>query len=1463
MSGTQKVNKLSRKSKKKSAQSQAKSLNDSLADFSEPKSQRGEKKSEIFNSGSAADTPNSAPKLPEKPNSAPKPPEDLDAAPEIPEQPDSAPVLSLADCPMCGKQFKPGLVVQRNSHLKSCGNKNGMRTEKLVELRRLEEKQAEERAALGFHSIQNVEKPQKKVQRKNKHIAKDGGADADLELALALSISAQSGGQNKHKDDVENSGSNGSNATEALKCSQNGKTPMWLPQAPVPQKKRGRKKVMGVTVLQTRSDEERERLVGESVAAILYPEEVVNPQMDRIGRATLPERKLNDRLCSIEDPEMMFWSLASLPKTAKNNQFLADKLENYIDVKQLDDCSDKKQNKTVEMVEKSNSNEQILDQVKKSVQPSLKNLSDEWQILFKSRKRTDFKILCREEEVVLCHRLVLEVRCPQMLKETVKETSNCKEEELVIWSSFDQKVVSVLIEFLYCGVLNISVIETIEELIQLKQLATLNKIGDIIEILKEVTIEEANDNDITGGFCEESLERDLPTATQNLDALLDCLDNSEKGVGDKREDNDGEKVEEERSEEEDWDEVCQFMTQKVKKSAETYDNEDADEDLLLKLSESDDDDSIFDEEQDEVNKTSTPVKSISIHSESLEMSNFPESPKCAKMTITRASSPDMFGSDNDDDDGEIVESDWNLPQIIQDNNSSKRKSQISDGSDNSIVKKMRTLSPIHSTSPDIHPISSPVRPISSVHPISPVRLDFGDYSNELPTPYKSRIGSKSKCNDEEEFGDVIDLTQRTPTPENIISSNDSEKLAENIVSSAGNSSKSAIYSAPNSPISIKSSKSPFSSQNSLKSVAASPKSSYSPATSITTTPKSSLVKSKSLTTSPKSSLLESKSTTVTLINKLVEDLSDTNIDDKHTEGCLKTLCSVEVTVPMMLETEVGKVVRKLRDREGRIGRLAGRLVARWKRLIFAYNGPEVKPTQSPCKAASGDDKVPSSGDANQEVNNDGQIGENEKLRINDENGFGENEENGLGDYDDNGLGDYDENGLGDNYENGLGDYDENGLGDYDENGLCDYDDNGLGDYDENGLGDIDENGLDDNDENDLGDNGDNAIDKDSTYEEIEESLGEIARLQMEDSAIWRSENEPTPVSPQAQVYVTPHRTVQSIRKSGKQLLTPQNRPKNATPLRIQSLKNSAMKSATPKSGNPFMTPENVRNRELPDATPMSDYDMMLTPELREELHRFGLKAVPRRKAVQLLQFIYDKTHPFVDKENSSPIVAAKNSPKPNSISKSKMKTSAKKVRIAHQPSTSKSSVNSNIKKTGSCSSKKSVSGIQTMEDDQSGSGRRPKEDDQPEMPEEDFVNLSQGSATSDQSEGFDVPEESIMEMDDEDEDEISASQMPTEGSLWSQLRFFINSKPDLHHSILIFEPIWLKQFVALVKQAGIKCKIAQVMDFLDHECITFRTETNRVNRQKKKASPKKKTKKSPLKTKSPKKGVRKKEKINM
>ena len=158
------------------------------------------------------------------------------------------------------------------------------------------------------------------------------------------------------------------------------------------------------------------------------------------------------------------------------------------------------------------------------------------------------------------------------------------------------------------------------------------------------------------------------------------------------------------------------------------------------------------------------------------------------------------------------------------------------------------------------------------------------------------------------------------------------------------------------------------------------------------------------------------------------------------------------------------------------------------------------------------------------------------------------------------------------------------------------------------------------------------------------------------------------------------------------------------------------------------TPVQSRYRTPTPVTPLPDYSAMLTPQLRAELNKFGLKAVPRRKACLLLNHIYDQTHPLVP-----------GAPKP---------TIRQEV------------VDSN--------------GDDTEEDDEMTASQH-------------------------------MPEESILyNHEDDDDDGIDVLTRVSGATLHEK------SRKSLHQMILLYEPIWLGQLHKDVKEAGIKCNMAQL-----------------------------------------------------
>jgi len=67
--------------------------------------------------------------------------------------------------------------------------------------------------------------------------------------------------------------------------------------------------------------------------------------------------------------------------------------------------------------------------------------------------------------------------------------------------------------------------------------------------------------------------------------------------------------------------------------------------------------------------------------------------------------------------------------------------------------------------------------------------------------------------------------------------------------------------------------------------------------------------------------------------------------EQELAACLVVLLSLQVTVPALLATKAGRVVRRLRGRQGEVGRLATIIVNNWKRLVLEYEEQEEQEEQ--------------------------------------------------------------------------------------------------------------------------------------------------------------------------------------------------------------------------------------------------------------------------------------------------------------------------------------------------------------------------------------------------------------------------------------------------------------------------------------------------------------------------------------
>ncbi|KAL7633874.1 UNVERIFIED_CONTAM: hypothetical protein RMT77_015835 [Armadillidium vulgare] len=222
-------------------------------------------------------------------------------------------------------------------------------------------------------------------------------------------------------------------------------------------------------------------------------------------------------------------------------------------------------------------------------------------------------------------------------------------------------------------------------------------------------------------------------------------------------------------------------------------------------------------------------------------------------------------------------------------------------------------------------------------------------------------------------------------------------------------------------------------------------------------------------------------------------------------------------------------------------------------------------------------------------------------------------------------------------------------------------------------------------------------------------------------------------------------------------------------------------------------------------TPMPDYKSMLSPDLKKELDKYGIRKLSRKKAITLLLHIYEETHPYVtDSEEEESFEdsfesSQKSLPPPSPIPD---------------------------KRTGKTKGNNALGGKKT-------NAKKSSDVD---------LNSSLSSNTSADT-SFECLEETFLPCSQDEADDISATQ---EVSLENRIKTFIRSDEELYSQILKYDPIWANELLRNLKLNGIKCSMAKLISFLDEQCITFRLPTKgrtRKRRRKNTSSPGKSPKK--------------------
>ncbi|KAL6428122.1 hypothetical protein ACFW04_008470 [Cataglyphis niger] len=204
-----------------------------------------------------------------------------------------------------------------------------------------------------------------------------------------------------------------------------------------------------------------------------------------------------------------------------------------------------------------------------------------------------------------------------------------------------------------------------------------------------------------------------------------------------------------------------------------------------------------------------------------------------------------------------------------------------------------------------------------------------------------------------------------------------------------------------------------------------------------------------------------------------------------------------------------------------------------------------------------------------------------------------------------------------------------------------------------------------------------------------------------------------------------------------------------------------------------------------DVTPPPDYTGMKTPELHKEMKKYGLKVQKRGRAVKLLTHIYNELHPLV------PIAEITSMQEVTEISSDEDEG---------PPSKKRNMDNNSLKKL--CDAEDS----------------------------DDKLLCSQNSCSdSDISSGKD-PIGKEMELSE------TESLLENPPNILEAFTGLLDVDKDLHNKILQYEPVNIKELHHTLRTHGFKCKLSNLMNFLDEQCITFHMPEQNARTRKRKNS---------------------------
>ncbi|CAG0880404.1 unnamed protein product [Cyprideis torosa] len=180
-----------------------------------------------------------------------------------------------------------------------------------------------------------------------------------------------------------------------------------------------------------------------------------------------------------------------------------------------------------------------------------------------------------------------------------------------------------------------------------------------------------------------------------------------------------------------------------------------------------------------------------------------------------------------------------------------------------------------------------------------------------------------------------------------------------------------------------------------------------------------------------------------------------------------------------------------------------------------------------------------------------------------------------------------------------------------------------------------------------------------------------------------------------------------------------------------------------------------------------------------ELSRFGMRALPRKHAVRILDHIFESTHPVVSKATE------KDGNEATKVADPMRMSSSEKQNIGENP---------------------------TGVDNENGLEKEPASETEEENLDSSLNSLPDPDA------GLNQEVEGISSQSTSSQQE---SKRKTEDEQKMIIRQYIRGNSNLRRSILLYEPIWFESLLEELKGSGVGKEVLK--QFLNDQCITFRT----------------------------------------